>query len=163
MYKPPRKRITEYCSQIPSAHPPKANVQQKKPDIQQDVELFVKRGRIAFENGLEGSLLAAAWEGNSMNVSKHLFRPDGTPIFDLQLDIWKRVINAYFAWFEIPRNMCTATWEEIIDGLLQMPPQYKMELDFQAWAFRCLCLFHLQDRKKKKPTVEEYDPENSKI
>lgn len=116
-----------------------------------------RKKRIADENNMQFGMLEPVWTGNFADVNRHLFTPEGSPRFTLTLDVWKPLIRTYFHWFMIPRIMCTRVWEEIVNNLLKLPPD-AMDVAFQAWAFGCLCKFHLEDKMRKEHA--EYDPQH---
>jgi hypothetical protein len=133
--------------------------------------------RILAENKLDPAIIEPVWTEPWPDVKRHLFVPHTTsPRFLLDVDVWKPVINAYFAWYCIPREQCTHVWTDIVDMLLRLPPGMSGNADFRAWAYGCLCKFYLEDRKGTKqpdnaqqvapschPT-SQYDPaENWKI
>lgn len=127
-----------------------------------EVSDFVRRSKIADDNGLRYADLEQAWTGPSPNVAAHFFQADGTPRFMVVVDIWKPLVRAYFAWYGIPREQCTRIWADLVDQLLALEQRVgtPMPCDFAAWAYGCLCRFYLDDRKKITLSVtEEYDPE----
>lgn len=117
-----------------------------------------RRKRIALQNNMQYDVLEPVWIGDRWNVKANLFNPDGSPGFLLNVDVWKQLIETYFHWYCIPRSACTRVWEEIVDNLLKIPKEMGMDVPFQAWAFGCLCKFHLEDRKMEMR--REYDPQH---
>lgn len=105
--------------------------------------------RIALENGLDIAYIHPIWQVPRVDVRAHLFDPaTGAPRFLLTTDIWKPLVRAYFAWCNIPREMCTRVWGDIVDMLLRMPQLKMVDAEFRAWAFGCLSMFHLEDRER---------------
>lgn len=117
-----------------------------------------RRKRIALQNNMNYETLESTWIGDRWNVRTDLFNPEGFPNFLLNVDVWKPLLETYFHWFCIPRSACTRVWEEIVDNLLKIPKGMGMDVPFQAWAFGCLCKFHLEDRKME--IRREYDPQH---
>jgi hypothetical protein len=122
--------------------------------------------KVARDNGLDYAQLEGAWKGQGVDVKSHLFWPDGTPRYVVSVDIWRPLIRAYFAWFDIPRENCTQVWEDIADNLLRLDAAHPLPVDFQAWAYGCLVKFYLADKKLQREStmkVEEYDPMAPKL
>jgi hypothetical protein len=123
----------------------------------------LRRARIASDYVLDFNLLSEAWVGSWPDPKTHLFGPDGNPRFTLDVDIWKPLVKAYFAWFCIPRELCVEIWAEIVDSLLRISGQYVPSNKFQAWAYGCLSKFFLEDRQTQQRHrhlgVDSYDPE----
>ena len=126
--------------------------------------------RIAADNGLDVAQIRHVWKTSRANVKEHLFDPaTGVPRFILSIEIWKPLVRAYFAWCEIPRESCTDVWGDIVDMLLRLPQLKMVDAEFRAWAFGCLAMFHLEDKKLNRYTRRpissaSYDPdENWKI
>ena len=127
-----------------------------------------RRKRVATENDMRYDALQSVWTGDLADAKRHLFNPEGFPRFMLTLEVWKPLIRAYFHWFSIPRSACTRVWEDIVDGLLKLPEGgERMDAEFQAWAFGCLCKFHLEDRRNEERARSErgggYDPDRPSI
>lgn len=111
--------------------------------------------KILAENNLNPALIEPLWTEPWPDVKTHLFDPaTGLPRFVLNVEVWKPVIKAYFAWYCIPREQCTHVWADIVDMLLRLPLDTSGDSEFKVWAYGCLCKFFLEDRKRQKTDVE---------
>lgn len=135
--------------------------------------------RILSDYDLNPEIMGTLWLSDSWpDIKKHLFVPEtGLPRFVLSSEVWRPVIRAYFAWYNISREQCTLIWADIVDMLLRLPDGGSGDAEFRAWAYGCLCKFFLEDRqrlKNHKPAVSDgalqqqphgqYDPsENWKL
>jgi len=118
-----------------------------------------RHARVAHENGLDFEQLDKAWEGRTPDVKRHLFHPDGSPRYVIDVEIWRPLVRAYFVWFDIPRENCTRVWEEIVDCLLRLNTVAPLPEGFQAWAYGCFIKFYLGDRQRQRVSkTEAYDP-----
>jgi hypothetical protein len=116
--------------------------------------------RIALDSGLDINFLKPIWRDTRVNVRAHLFDPEtGMPRFAMSVDIWKSLLKAYFAWCCIPKKQCAHVWGDIVDMMLTVPAEYAPSPQFRAWAFECLGMFYLEDRKNPPAQPEKYDPE----
>lgn len=104
---------------------------------------------IALYNKLDYEGLAIDWVGDAPDPLRHMFTPDGVPRYYFELDLWKPLVRAYFAWFRVPPRDSTKTWTAIVEGLLDyesrggvLPPP------FAAWAYSCLCKFYIRDTRE---------------
>lgn len=112
--------------------------------------------------------LEAIWNpAEPYNVKKHMFTvfPDGKmlPTFAATVDMYKRMIDTYVAWYKIPQQAMKEFWCQFIDCLLLC---YKFEEranpEFKAWAYGRLCRYVLAERQQMRTTsVETYDPVNN--
>jgi hypothetical protein len=100
-------------------------------------------------NKLDYERVRSDWKTERHDVRDNLF-PRGSPRYILDTDIWKPVINAYFAWYEIPREDAAGVWADIVDCLLRMPPVHSMGERFEAWAYGCFCRFYLMGRRPRE-------------
>lgn len=121
--------------------------------------------KIAWENGLDPKALRPLWVRPVFRPDRDLFdAKTGAPRFTLSVDVWKPVVRAYFAWCRVRREQCTNAWSDIVDLILRRSREESISDAFKAWAYGCLCIFLLEDRKKKETEVEGpggYDPDNN--
>ena len=118
-----------------------------------------RKRRIAEDNKLNYEMLAACWTGDAPCVHNHLFKSEnrGEPRYTLIIEVWKPLINAYFAWYSIPRENCTRVWMAIVDHILHIPRDYPApDVEFREWAFGCLCMFLLEDEHRKGHMIDVY-------
>lgn len=108
----------------------------------------------------------AVWNpAEPCNVRRHMFHrtEDGRvfPAFITKAEVYKKVIDAYAAWYRISQDDMCEFWMDIVDCFLSCDGfETCVSSDFRAWVYGRLCRHVLMERQKRTRlrSAEPYDP-----
>jgi len=120
-------------------------------------KLVMRKGIAERVGNMSFEMLHAEW-GDAVDVKSAFFyytaEPERLmyPKYPPTVARWKALIHDYCEWHEITRlDQIVSLWSDITDAFMSCPDyDQKVNSDFRAWAYGCMCKFVLEQRKQNR-------------